>query len=1131
MAYVSTDSSRQAQVRLKFFGTPALWLGEHRHELDRHLAALFLLLATEGPTPRSVAAQRLWPEVEMANSRNSLRQRLHRVRQWDSSIIVGQAVLSLQESVVTDLSVSAPPESSTYGPEFHGLLSGLDFSGSPQLLAWLETMRDQWRRRRMAWLDEEATRRQMQGQMPEALACLMALMTLDPLCELYSRRAMRLHYLQGNGTAALQIYDRLNTVLQEELGKPPDPETRRLAHVVMESLQDSPTLGELPVALERPPRLIGRDRELAWAASCWSSGVRIFLTGEAGIGKSRFIEALARIHQATIVTSRPSDHGVPFALIARLVPKLMEHAPMPAEWIADALAPFELEATQQSQAKSKWQEIRRALSAWLLVPALKTRPVCIDDLHFADAASLEVLSALALESTGPAWLLACRTTEVPEQLSPIRLAVQEGDGFAGLNLPPLDALSTARLIESLKIDACRDDSWMLPMFRRTGGRPLFILETVRHVLEQKMSLPQFEAHVAVAPSLQLVLQTRLSKLTPEALRLARVFAIADADFQTDMATRLLSCSIVDLIGPMVELERAQIIRERGFAHDLIQAAILQAIPPLIGEALHAEVAAWLTERQAPWSRIGRHWEAAGHWAQAGLVLGRAGDLAVNANRVHEGESLWRRSLEACRRADDCDGMVDALSALVRLALIRASLEDAQVLCEQLQSIAKTDRNRRYALHLLADTALRAQNFEAAARYSTELLEIAEAVNNDEAAFNARRKLAGALANLNRGEEALSTHAAMRDYVKGREHHQSVRVFFCDEGVVQELAGDSRQAEISLRTAIRLNLEHQDHLLVRRAWVNLASNLWRRGMTSQALEAARQAHALAEQLELEPQQALPDAADRLAILRDAAELPEAWQLLQTLSPLIEDVPSNALMATVRTHIAKTWLHMGWLDRALHILTADQPHRVSALASSHRILAMAEISRWHGTSLIQSSGLQSCDVGSGHWLAETLRVLAAVPLQGTMFDAQVLQARAGQAESRGLHGIALHAKLLALETDEQPIRSKQAEMEALLSMANTLDPYLLYKPEMWLRCALLLVRTKRETLQFHHHDSGAQDASRIAQSSMAVRALHCACDWIQRAAVSLPSADRDRFLQRNPVNRVVLALRRQVNELAS
>ena len=48
--------------------------------LERKTAALFAILALEGPTPRSKIAGLLWPEVDEGKARRNLRQRLHRLK-------------------------------------------------------------------------------------------------------------------------------------------------------------------------------------------------------------------------------------------------------------------------------------------------------------------------------------------------------------------------------------------------------------------------------------------------------------------------------------------------------------------------------------------------------------------------------------------------------------------------------------------------------------------------------------------------------------------------------------------------------------------------------------------------------------------------------------------------------------------------------------------------------------------------------------------------------------------------------------------------------------------------------------------------------------------------------------------
>jgi predicted ATPase len=74
----------------------------------------------------------------------------------------------------------------------------------------------------------------------------------------------------------------------------------------------------VPLAVLRPPWLIGRDAECEALQSAWERGQPAFVLGDAGMGKTRLVTDLARVCQPVLlVGARPGDERVEYAVIAR----------------------------------------------------------------------------------------------------------------------------------------------------------------------------------------------------------------------------------------------------------------------------------------------------------------------------------------------------------------------------------------------------------------------------------------------------------------------------------------------------------------------------------------------------------------------------------------------------------------------------------------------------------------------------------------------------------------------------------------------------------------------------------------------------------------------------------------------
>lgn len=132
-------------------------------------------------------------------------------------------------------------------------------------------------------------------------------MLADPLDEAACRILMRARQRAGEPSAALAAYERLRTLLADELGVDPAPETRGVHVAILREreLEISPPggVGVAPAPLVEDT-LAGREPEMAVLAGAWSAaaGGRAALftvTGEAGIGKTRLTEELAALAEAT----------------------------------------------------------------------------------------------------------------------------------------------------------------------------------------------------------------------------------------------------------------------------------------------------------------------------------------------------------------------------------------------------------------------------------------------------------------------------------------------------------------------------------------------------------------------------------------------------------------------------------------------------------------------------------------------------------------------------------------------------------------------------------------------------------------------------------------------------------------
>jgi DNA-binding SARP family transcriptional activator/tetratricopeptide (TPR) repeat protein len=696
------DTALSAGVQLTLAGVPSARRPPAKPVmLSVRDAALLAWLALEGPTPRTRLAELLWPESEPGVALNALRQRVFQLRRpFGDGLLVGHATLSLAEGVTHDLTDS----DGVLGIGTHAL--------GPELLAWLALQRGRRRQRVRQSLADLSDMAEQARDYADALSHAHELLALEPLSEEAHRRVIRLHYLAGDRPGALLAFDRCEQVLKHEVGVAPSPETLAL----LQTIQCAGSVGAsqrpvVPAAVLRPPRRIGHGP--AWQALCRARDEQhtVLLAGEAGMGKSRLLADLLQTAPgaALLVSARPGDAAAPYAVLARCLRSLMKDFGLvpaaPQRGMLARLLP-ELGTAEPMSHEDDLLRLTHALSS-VLDDAIAhgLRCVLVDDLQFADAASVELLRAL-IAGSACSWVVAMRPNELGLAARGLVDGLERSAEVSSLALQALQADEVAELLASLEIDGIGSVAQAESLQQRTGGNPMYLLETLKAAF---MTVPAARAvalageaaagdHWPSAPNVTRLIQQRLMRLSPLALRVARCAAVAGQDASAPLIAQVLGLRPLDLADAWGELEDAQVLRagEHGggrFAHDLIAEATLASVPHAIAQPLHGEVAAWLEQQQGEPARIANHWLAARQPLRAVPVLSQAADKARAGWRLQEAAALHRQAADilrdAGRRAEAFGAYFAAANVLAAVALDARLVE----LRDEMEALAEDDGQR------------------------------------------------------------------------------------------------------------------------------------------------------------------------------------------------------------------------------------------------------------------------------------------------------------------------------------------------------------------------------------------------------------------------------------------------------
>jgi DNA-binding CsgD family transcriptional regulator len=441
------------------------------------------------------------------------------------------------------------------------------------------------------------------------------------------------------------------------------------------------------------PSLIGRERQLDLLSRLVEQvrarrGHTGLIAGEAGIGKSRLLAELkptAIAQGLAILQGRcfEPDRVLPYAplldllrdwlsgrtahevadilaehdaTLARLLPELAAHLPeRPSDPVPDS------DQEQRRRVQALVQLFTRFAARQPLI-------LIIEDLHWSDEASLEVVLALARHTaTLPILLLMTyRSDEIPAELGSLLAALDRERLAIDMPLTRLSLGDVAAMVRAiLALSRPAPAGFVEALFAITEGNPFFVEEMLKSLATtnqlaftnddwERIPLPTLQ----LPRSVQIAVQHRLNRLSAEAREILTLAAVAGRRFDFELLQLLTGRDDTALIRLIKELIQAQLVVEESaetfaFRHALTRQAVEADLLARERQALHRTIGAAIEQRRRSsidlhLTDLAEHFWGASVWDKVLDYARRAGEQAQALNAPRAAIVQFTRAIEAAQ---------------------------------------------------------------------------------------------------------------------------------------------------------------------------------------------------------------------------------------------------------------------------------------------------------------------------------------------------------------------------------------------------------------------------------------------------------------------------------------------------
>ncbi|WFD11367.1 AAA family ATPase [Tepidibacter hydrothermalis] len=534
--------------------------------------ALFYYLVINKEASRDELVNLLWEDSKESTAKKNLRNAMYQIRKvFDMDIIISpkKSTVSInsQIHIKTDLNDFFNKENVYFENGKCEFLKGLILKNNENFNWWINNKRQEYKDMNIDKLYNKTKVLMKKRKYEEAIVCAKAFMNEDEFDERAYRALMNIYYDKGSFYKAINLYYRLEKMLDIELGIKPDDKTYKLYKKILNEKNIS------QIEFKKQSLFYYRDEEIKYILDNYNKFIKgkdsksILITGEFGIGKTKLKNEIvnnvnkedAYIIDVTCYEGERESFLKPWNDILINLTKIIkdQNINIPKSWKKniDTIFPvFDINYENCEKVDLlKVELIKNTIISMITKVSLcKKIIVLVDDIHWMDKDSINLLESLLIRQDNINLIATARTSN-EFNIDRFKNFMIKNDKLINIKLKRFDQRQVYEIcrsrISKYKFNKKISDK----IYRESEGNIFFVNEIIDNINNQNKD--------KISDKCIEMIKSVLIDLSYESVKILDIASVFSEGFNINILKLITGKSEIDLIGYLDELERKNIIKE------------------------------------------------------------------------------------------------------------------------------------------------------------------------------------------------------------------------------------------------------------------------------------------------------------------------------------------------------------------------------------------------------------------------------------------------------------------------------------------------------------------------------------------------------------------------------------------